>query len=259
MHSSKFLEIAKKAAIEAGKIVKKYSGREHIYKQKKHIHDFATEADIESEKIVIEIIRKEFPKHNIIAEEGGSVDNGSEYSWAIDPIDGTVSFVMGMPFYSVSVGLLQNGIPIAGAVNVVGLDELFWAEKDGGAFLNGEPIQVSSRNTVNTSALSLDVNWRSRAENIEHKLKPFINDARAIFMLGGAAFEMVYVARGFLDGTILEAHPWDFAAGAVILSEAGGRVSDRQGKQIDFLKERIYLVASNGLIHNEVIETLNKK
>lgn len=259
MQDSKFLEVAKKAAVEAGKIVKKYSGKEHIYTQKKHIHDFATEADLESEKTVIEIIKSAFPAHSIVAEEGGSVDNGSEYTWAIDPIDGTVAFVMGMPYYTVSVGLLHNGIPIAGAINSVGTDELFWAEKDGRAFVNGKPIQVSRRDKIQESALVLDIGGRNRAKRVQEWLMPFVEEARAIYMMGGAAFELSYIARGFIDGCILQAHPWDFAAGAIILTEAGGKVTNHQGGPVDFLKDRIDLIATNGLIHEEFLERLNSK
>lgn len=259
MTDSKFLQVAKRAASEAGKVVKKYQGREHIYKQKSHKHDFATEADLESEKTIIKIIKKTFPEHSILAEESGREDKNSEYVWAIDPIDGTLAFVGGMPYYAVSIGLLKDGIPQVGVINVVGRNEMFWAEKDGGAFLNSKPIQVSDRNKINVSYLVLDIGARDRSIRIKRHLMPFLEEARAIYMMGGAAFELAYAACGFIDACILEAHPWDFAAGAVILEEAGGKVTDFEGNPVDFTKDRINLIGSNGSIHQEFLDILNKK
>ena len=119
MADSKFLAVAKEAAIEAGKIVKYYYNTELELHGKGHVANFATQGDLESEKKVIEIITKNFPDHNIIGEESGRVDKGSEYSWAIDPIDGTIPFVDGIPFFGVSVGLLKNNQPFVGVINMV--------------------------------------------------------------------------------------------------------------------------------------------
>lgn len=111
MADSKFLQVAKQAAIEAGKIVKKYYQTKLVLHGKGHVTNFATKADLESEAKVIEIITKNFPEHNIIGEESGRVDNNSEYTWAIDPIDGTIPFVDGLPFFGISIGLLKNNQP----------------------------------------------------------------------------------------------------------------------------------------------------
>src|SRR5262245_53009959 len=133
MSDSKFLEVAKEAAIEAGKVVKSYYNSELALQGKGHYTNFATKADLESEAKVIEIITKNFPEHNIIGEESGRVENNSQYTWAIDPIDGTIPFVDGIPFFGISVGLLKNNKPFVGVINMVAADELFWAEEGEGA------------------------------------------------------------------------------------------------------------------------------
>src|SRR3989344_9171304 len=155
MADSKFLEVAKEASIEAGKIVKKYSQTEHTFHNKGHFANFATQADLESEAKIIEIITKNFPEHNIIAEEGGGGDNNSQYTWAIDPIDGTIPFVSGFPVYSVSIGLLKNNQPFLGVINQVGTDELYWAEKGKGSFVNGQKISVSKNDKLSDSLVAL--------------------------------------------------------------------------------------------------------
>src|SRR3989344_6796187 len=127
MADSRFLKVAKQAATEAGEIVKKYYQSELELHNKGHVNNFATQADLESEAKVIEILRASFPEHNIIAEESGRIDNGSEYTWAIDPIDGTIPFVDGLPFFGVSIAVLKDNKPFIGVINMVVAGELYWA------------------------------------------------------------------------------------------------------------------------------------
>lgn len=257
MAESKFLEIAKKAAIEGGKVVSKYRKQELHLKTKSHANDIVTQADVECEKIVLEIIKGTFPDHNIKAEESGEEIKDSEYTWAIDPIDGTLDFISGIPFYGVSIGLLRNNKPFAGAINMVGLNELYWAEKDCGAFMNGQEIQVSPRDKLSESYMFLDVGGKERQKRLDNRVIPFLNKVRSIFMAGSATAEMVFTARGFVDGFILKANIWDFAAGAIILTEAGGRITDYKGRDVDWSKPKMQVIGSNGLMHDQIVETLN--
>lgn len=257
MKDSKFLEIAKKAAIEGGKVVAKYRAQELHLKTKSHANDLVTQADVECEKVVLEIIRKAFPDHNIKAEESGADLKDSEYTWAIDPIDGTLDFISGIPFYGVSVGLLKNNQPYAGVINMVGLKELYWAEKDCGAFMNGQEIQVSKRENLSEAYMFLDIGGKERQKRLDNRVVPFMNKIRSIFMAGSATVEMVFTARGFTDGFILKANIWDFGAGAIILTEAGGKITGYKGEEVDWSKPKMQVIGTNGLMHDQIVKTLD--
>lgn len=258
MADSKFLDIAKQAATEAGKIVAAYQQKERHFTQKTHINDLVTKADVEAEQKILGIIKSTFPKHNILAEESGREDHGSEYTWAIDPIDGTLAFITGMPMYAVSVGLLKNGQPFVGAVNMVGMGQLYFAEKNKGACVNDSQIKVSAISEIEQSSLSLDFGNKNRPDRFKMRIEPFYEKIRSVYGLNGAAAELVLTARGFIDGFILSANPWDFAAGSIILEEAGGKISDYQGNPVDWSAEKINIIGSNGLIHDKMVELFNK-
>lgn len=257
MADSKFLLVAKEAAIEAGKIVKRYSQTEHTFHNKGHFANFATQADLESEAKVIEIIKKNFPEHNIIAEEGGGVDNNSEYTWAIDPIDGTIPFVSGFPVYSVSVGLLRDRKPFIGVINQVGTDELYWAEKGKGSFVNGAKMSVSRNTKLADSLIALDFGHKERHLKIKKYFEPIVDKVRQPFVINASAVVLAYIARGYFDGIYQPAHIWDFVAGAILVLEAGGKITAPNGKEMDWSQQDMSMVATNGLIHDELIEIYN--
>lgn len=252
MKDSKFLEVAKKAAIEAGKIVKKYSRAELQLHNKGHFANFATQADLESEAKVLEIIKENFPEHNIIAEEGGGVENNSEYTWAIDPIDGTIPFVSGFPVYSVSVGLLKNNKPFVGVINQIGTGELYWAEEGNGSFVNGKEITVSKNKSLDNALIALDFGHKDRQNKLKKFFEPIVDKIRQPFCINASAVVMAYVARGYFDGSFQPAHIWDFAAGSIIVLEAGGKISAFDGGEVVWKKD-MELAASNGLVHEELV------
>ena len=263
MTDSKFLSVAKEAAIEAGKIVKNYYQSKLDLHNKGHFTNFATKADLESEEKVIEIIKANFPDHNIIAEESGRVDNGSEYSWAIDPIDGTIPFVDGLPFFGISIGLLRNDQPILGVINMVAKDELFWAEEGKGAFKqslrsgdlkNGKRIQIRKEPSLEQATIALEWGHSARDWRIEKHVAPIIEKVRYAYVFGSAVQSLTAIAEGKLDGCLIRAYVWDFAAGAIIIAEAGGKFTDPQGQKPDFTAEKIQLLCSNGLIHDEMVK-----
>lgn len=182
----KFLKVAKEAALEAGKIVKKYYLSELTLQSKGHYANFATRADLESEQKIIQILTKNFPDHNIIAEESGKVNKGSEYTWAIDPIDGTIPFVDGIPVFGVSIGIFKNNQPIIGVINMVATDELYWAMEGKGAFLNGEKIMVRREKDLKQSTIGLDFGHTERVMKLDIFFRPIVEKVRYVYLFGSA-------------------------------------------------------------------------
>lgn len=254
-----FLKVAKQAALEAGKVILKYYGEDHKLIIKTDRTDFVTRADLEAEKVIVEIIRKSFPSHNIIAEEKVRIDNKSVFTWAIDPIDGTISFASKMPFFAVSIGLLENNKPIVGVIYHVELKDLYWAEKDKGAYLNGKKISVSKIDKLENAVIGLGIGTITRRrDKLKDYFFPLLNKVRYVYMLNGGAVSMALVAKGSLDALPNRAWIWDQAAAGIIIAEAGGKVTDRLGNPVDWSADRAEFIASNGLIHDEILEALKK-
>lgn len=252
-----FLKVAKQAAIEAGKVIMKYHGDDHKLLIKTDNSDFATKADLEAEKIIVEIIKKNFPSHNIIAEEKTRITNDSSYKWVIDPIDGTVSYAYQIPFFTVSIGLLKDNEPIVGVIYHVDRRDLYWAQKGKGAFLNGKRIQVSKTGKLKDGVAALGIgSIGRRKEKLNNYFYPLLEKVRYVYMWSGGAYAMALLAKGSLDIVASTAWVWDHAAGGIIIAEAGGKVTDKQGDPVDWSLERSDFVASNGLIHDELLEVL---
>lgn len=255
-----FLKIAKEAALEAGKVISSYIGKEN----KKEIKDgdssnFATIADVEAEAVIKKIIIASFPQHSIIAEESGKIDNSSEYIWVVDPLDGTLSFEHNVPFFCVSIGLLKNNIPILGVIYRVSTGDLFWAEQDKGAFLNGERLMVSTQQNLDESVVIVDMGHKQRRPaKLDLYIKPMVNRVGYIYSFGSAVLTLGFVATGMVDAGVSQAWIWDFAAASVILTEAGGKVTDLEGNESDWTKERLNIVASNGLLHDQILVELKR-
>ena len=256
----RFLSIAMQAALEAGEIIAKYFGKKHKFKYKNEDKsDFATQADLESEQKIIEILIKNFPTHSILAEESGRDDKKSEYTWVIDPLDGTYSFSIGFPYFAVSIGLLKDNKPVLGALYHIKEDKLYTAQKGKGAFMNGQPIKVSSRNNLPQAAIVVDLGSKPRRlPKIEMYILPLIKELGHIYSIGSTALGMVLTACGVGDGTVAQAWVWDFVAAAIIVEEAGGKVTDFKGEEIDWSQDRLNVLASNDLIHDQIVEAIKK-
>ncbi|TSC88074.1 MAG: myo-inositol-1(or 4)-monophosphatase [Microgenomates group bacterium Gr01-1014_7] len=256
MIDSEFLKVAKQAAIEAGKIVKKYYQSELTLYNKGHFTNFATEADLQTEKKIIEIIKRNFPTHNIIAEESGGVKSKSEYTWVIDPIDGTIAFVDGIPTFGISIGLLKNNEPFLGVISLVATSQLYWAEAGTGAFLNGKRISTRKISNLENCTIAFGYGHKDGLAILDSFFRPLMGRVRQIYLFGSAVSSMCYIARGMIDSYIISGHVWDVAAGAIIVKEAGGKVTDLGGNKPDWTKDRMGLVLSNGLIHDQILEVL---
>jgi len=219
--------------------------------------NLVTEVDRESERLIVSHLLASYPTHNIVAEEGEYPQGDSPYRWIIDPLDGTTNYAHAFPWFCVSIGLEVAGEIVAGVIYNPIHDELFTATNGGGAFLNGRRIHVSPRSPLQNTLLGTGFPYdcaSDPANNFTHFVC-FQKAARGIRRAGAAALDLAYVAAGRLDGFWeLKLKPWDVAAGVLMVREAGGRVSKFDGSPYDINTNRI--VASNGLIHNEMIAVL---
>lgn len=253
-----FLKVAKQAAIEAGKVILKYNGKNLSQSLKNDDKsNFTTKADLESEEIIVKILSKNFPTHNIIAEEKNNINNGSEYTWFIDPLDGTISFASGLPFFAVSIGLSKNNEPLVGVVYDLSSKNLYSAQKGRGAYLNGQVLHVSKQQDLEAATVDADFGHRiRRKQKLERYINPLVLKVGYLYSFGPAAGLLGLVAQGLLDAYVVQAYPWDFAAGVIIVKEAGGTVTDFEGNEPDWSKERLEIIASNGLVHEQIMEAL---
>jgi myo-inositol-1(or 4)-monophosphatase len=253
-----FVGVAVEAAKLGGEILKQSYGQNKKIEYKGEV-DIVTEVDKRSEKLIVELLTSRFPQHSILAEEGTDLSHRSEFRWVIDPLDGTTNYAHNYPFFCVSVALEKNGQVIAGAVYQPIFEELFIAESAGGAYLNGGKIQVSKISQLRQSLLSTgfpsDV-LADPEEAIEH-FKNFMNTAQSVRRDGSAAMDLCYLAMGRFDGFWeMGLKPWDTAAGALVVTEAGGQVTDFRNEAYSIYRDQI--VASNGLIHTQMREVLNR-
>lgn len=246
------IEIAK----EAGwlQVEKLQTPRTIEYKGKFNI---VTEVDKTCEKLITEYLKDKFPTHDILSEEGTDLKKNSDWLWIIDPLDGTVNYAHGYPLFAVSIALLNKGEPVVGVVYEPNREELFVAEKGGGSLLNEKPIRVSKTKDVYSSliATGFAYNVADCDQNNLEQFSRFIKKCHALRRDGVASTDLCYVACGRFDGFWeLYLKPWDIAAAALIVQEAGGCVSMLNGKALDIFGDEI--VASNGIIHEEMLGIL---
>jgi myo-inositol-1(or 4)-monophosphatase len=248
-----FLETAVEIARESGALVANFHQR-HIPFETKGEFDLVTEADRSSEKLIVDRLRSHFPAHAIVAEEGGGHESASEYRWFIDPLDGTTNFAHGFPMFCISMGLERAGEPIAGVVFDPIRGELFTAERGAGAFLNQHRIHVSPVARVSESLASTGFPSRKRQHNINiHFYYQLAMASHGVRRTGSAALDLSYVAAGRLDFFWeFGLKPWDMAAGALLVQEAGGRVADMRGAPLSVAASE-HILADNGHLHDEIL------
>lgn len=250
------LNFAIELALRAGSVLRAGLAHERSVESKGHA-DVVTDADKASEALIVAAIAGRFPDHAILAEEGGATDGASEYQWLVDPLDGTLNYLHGNPVFCVSLGLLRRGELQLGVVYDPCRDELFAAERGGGARLNGRPMRVSSTPTLARSLLTtgFPYNRFSDPDNNLREHDHLIMRCQDVRRPGSAALDLCAVAAGRCDAHWeLGLSPWDVAAGALIVLEAGGTVSDWQGGPWRAGEPR--MVASNGVIHDQLLREL---
>jgi myo-inositol-1(or 4)-monophosphatase len=238
-----------------------FFGRD-VHVDKKGIIDLVTEADIAVERMFRKMIEERFPDHQVLGEElGGAAAAGEPASsgpcWVFDPIDGTTNFAHGLPIFCASLALEIDGVAQVAAVYDPNRRELFTAERAGGAFLNGKPLKVSSAAQLVDAMLvtGFPYDVHQRIEEIVGLFGAFVGQARAVRRLGSAAIDLCYVAAGRIDGFWeSDLKPWDIAGGALIVAEAGGRVTNMRGDP--FASRGGHVLATNGRIHDAMLETI---
>ncbi|MBN1317909.1 MAG: inositol monophosphatase [Anaerolineales bacterium] len=254
------LQNAIKIARNAGAILRQGWGRvDHI--EFKGEVDLLTVYDRRAEEIIISGLTDLYPDHHIYSEEKGDIGPaGSDFSWSIDPLDGTTNFAHGFPSFAVSIGLFYRTNRVVGVIYNPVMDELFAAAENLGAYLNGVRMQVSATNLLDRALLATGFayNRRTAEDNNVGNLSRFIRRCQGVRRAGSAALDLAYVACGRLDGFWeMGLHPWDVAAGTLIVRQAGGQVTDFTGGHDDHPSGK-RIVASNGLIHDEMLSILNR-
>jgi myo-inositol-1(or 4)-monophosphatase len=249
-----------KAAKEAGKIILHYYSKNINAKSKGNTYDLVTEADLAAENKIISIIKNRFPNHSLLTEESGEEIHKSDYLWVIDPLDGTNNFYHKFPMFCVSIALYKKGKPLIGVVFDPLKNELFYAEKSKGAFLNNKKIVVSTVNSLSESLLALGFYYERGSvmrKTLGQMKKFFYENVHGLRRTGSAALDLCYTACGRFEGYWeLKLNPWDYAAGSLILTESGGRITDVQGKRYNLMMKNV--AASNGKIHKDMIRILNQ-
>ena len=244
--------------LQAGQRLKKQFGKvKSIHYKAGAATNLVTNVYQEVEAFIKQRIRKHFPDDGILAEESAKESAGGPRKWIIDPLDGTTNYAHGLSIFSVSIGVEENGRIIAGGVYDPIHEELFFARKGKGATLNGKRIRVSTAKTLNHSLVATGFPYDIH-EHPEKSLPYFeaaIKKAQGLRRLGSAALDLCYVAMARFDGFFeVHLHPWDTAAGVLILKEAGGKVTDFHGEPFSIYGRQ--MVATNGLIHDELVAIL---
>ncbi len=255
------LNFAIQTARDAGRILADRMGRALQVSNKGDI-DLVTEADLASEKLIIERIKTHYPRHSILAEESGATDGiktvagQTDWRWIVDPLDGTTNYAHGYPCFCVSIGLERAGSIEIGVIYDPTRDEVFAAERGQGATLNDRRIRVSVVDDLNAAMLCTGFPYNVRERpNFARDFANFTMEAQAVRRDGSAALDLAYLACGRFDGFWEDGlNAWDIAAGVLLVEEAGGRITDFIGAPLNIYTPK--MLASNGLIHDKMMQVL---
>ena len=254
----RYLRLAVAAAREAGRIQTLHFDHSHPVEYKGEFNP-VTEVDRLCERAIVKMVSDVFPEHDVLTEESPFEGKGSPWKWIIDPIDGTTNYLHGFPCFCVSIGLEVEGEVRIGVVYVPALDELFHAEKGKGAFLNGKRIVVSRVERLNRSLVCTGFPYdvHEHADFYLRYFRQFLTKSFAIRRPGSAAIDLSYLAAGRFDGFWeFKLHPWDVAAATLMITEAGGKVTDLAGRSYNIYSGEI--LASNGSIHQQMLEVIQE-
>ncbi len=249
--NERLLAVAGEAAELAGRILlARWRDRPGLQVDHKAEFDFVTEVDRQSEQIIVSHLHRHFPRHKILAEEGGSSGGDGEIEWIIDPLDGTTNFIHGVPCFAVSIAARRRGEILAGVVFDPLRQEKFTAVRGGGAFRNGVRLQVSASRLLQECLIATGFPFRLKhlANSYLRIFQAFFAQVRDLRRMGAASLDLALVAAGVFDGFWeYDLNPWDFAAGSLLVEEAGGKISGFTPQENFW--ESGNIVASNGHIH----------
>ncbi len=248
------MEVVKKAAAY---VEERHRNRESLRVERKGRQNFVTQVDKRTEEILVEGLSRILPESGFLTEEGTSQKEAETYRWVIDPIDGTTNFIHGAFPFAISVGLTEGDEVVVGVVHEFGLNETFYAWKGGGAWLHGEPIRVSEVATVNESLIATGFPYTDfrKLKEFMGSMAYFMEHSNGLRRLGSAATDMAYVACGRYDSFYeYGLHPWDIAAGILLVREAGGEISDFRGNPDALFSDQ--LVCANQRTFKEFQETI---
>lgn len=245
-------------AVHAGADVLKhyFEGTFEVH-SKDSLNNLVTEVDQKAEDVIIDVIKADFPEHFILSEEVGELSTSSNYKWVIDPIDGTVNFAHSIPICCVSIGLEKDGQLMMGAVFNPFMNELFFAEKGKGAYLNNRKLAVSKNSNLESACLvtGFPYRWVDVGTDPIAVFERFIRLGLPVRRLGSAALDLCWVAAGRFDGFWeYNLNPWDIAAGYLIVEEAGGRITNFNGDRYSIYDKQT--LATNGNIHDQMLEVI---
>jgi len=248
---------AVQAALQAGDLLRKGFGTTFEIDSKPGMHNLVTHYDKAAEALIYNLLNQRFPTHGFIGEEQGETKKG-DIIWIVDPLDGTVNFAHGVPVFAVSIAAASGNDVLAGCIYQPMTQELFWAEKGKGAFLNGKPLSVTQNKNLNEALLATGFPYNVDQDPL-HCIETFSKMTRKgvpIRRLGSAAIDLSYVAAGRFDAYWeVTLQPWDFAVGKLLVEEAGGRVTAYDGNSFDIYKPTT-LVATNGHLHSKLLEAI---
>ncbi len=241
-------------------LVRDFGEIENLQVSKKGTADFVSTADKKAEKTLVYELTKARPNYGFLLEEGGKIE-GSDTSnrWIIDPLDGTTNFLHGLPHFAISIALERDGEPFAGVIYEPVSDQMFTAERGQGAYLNNNRIRVSARRSLNESLFATGIPFAGRTGHARflQQLEAVMAETSGVRRFGSAALDLAYVAAGRFEGFWeIGLHPWDIAAGIVLVREAGGFVTDMDGKN-NMIKSG-HIIAANDHMHGTLSKILAK-
>jgi myo-inositol-1(or 4)-monophosphatase len=251
---------AEHIARQAGAVLMQHFDQPHRETTKKTAIDIVTEGDTASEALIIPALRAAFPNHGIVSEEGGGSHPDAEYCWYIDPLDGTSNYANNIPFFSVSMALAdRHKRPLVGVVYQPSTGDLYSAALDHGATANGQPLVVSTTDTLEQSMLCSGFPYDSHTnpDNNLAQWAAFTRRARGLRRFGSVALELGFVAGGRFEGLWeKQLNPWDVLAGILLVQEAGGHVTDYRGDDSDLVYTGRQILATNGRVHEAMMAVL---
>lgn len=254
-------KVAQLAAMDAGDFALGEFTKIHKYKEKPVTKDVVTAVDIECEKRIVKILRNNFADHTLLTEERLLPEKLKNYSWWVDPLDGSISYIFNLPFWGVSLALIYNNRVVVGVTYLPSNGELYWATKGGGAYLNYRKIKVSKTRKVVDGVYGIDYGYRDeREEGVKEVTQKISDEVKYLVTYACTAAAIALVAEGKLAGYVHHmARRFDCAAGALLVKEAGGEVSDSDGKPIDWRDTTpVHFTSTNGKTHQELVDILGR-